>query len=52
MRPGGPLCLNENTDLDEDAQGVREILLTYLQEKRGYSENCAEALFGILGEHI
>lgn len=39
-------------DLDEDAQRVREILLTYLQEKRGYSQTCAEALFGILGEHI
>jgi serine protein kinase len=39
-------------DLDDRSQQVREILLTYLQDKRGYSKHCAESLFGILGEHI
>lgn len=43
---------NKAEDLDDESQQVRDILLTYLKEQRGYSDNCAESLFGLLGEHI
>jgi predicted Ser/Thr protein kinase len=43
---------NKAEDLDDRSQQVRQILLDFLREKRGYSTHCAESLFGILGEHI
>jgi predicted Ser/Thr protein kinase len=43
---------NKAEDLDDQSQQVREILLAYLKNQRGYSDNCAVSLFGLLGEHI
>lgn len=39
-------------ELDSDSLEVRGILTRYLEAERGYSPNCARALFEILGEHL
>jgi len=43
---------NKAEDLDDRSQEVRRILHDYLVDRRGYSQNCADVLFGILGEHV
>lgn len=43
---------SKNQEIDVEAARIRKILMDYLRERRGYSENCAEVLFSILGAHV